>query len=1090
MCNLANPVLDMDTPLRISAQSGSRALPRGVTPRLAKPARQGFVSRCRFALGVVVGLLVLGASPAAWATAPVTFNGVISTPSASGIATSLPMGAAVDTSGNAHTADAGAQQIARAEPSAVGFGHLQLGATSGVTQTLAFTVGLGTTLGTVRALTLGTQNVDFTVGTGTTCTSGTTGTSCTVNIQFLPRAPGLRRGAVVLYDNAIPPKPLLTVPLYATADSPLAALAPSTPTLVNMGDVTTVRPFQIALDGAGNLYVGDYGNANVLKVPPGGGSGSVVSTGGITLDSVAGVALDGGGNLFIADQGAGQVVVVTPEGGVSVLSITGLSEGLFEPMALAFDPAGNLYIADAKYSRIIKVSSLEIAEGASAGEGSVIGTGSYALGPGVPGVAVDAAETVYIADPANHRIVQVTAAGAASLLVLAGITPVLSSPQGVSVDGMGNVYIADTGNGRVVEVTTAGVASVVSTPGLNPILPFAVTVDPSGNILIPDRDNHRIIEVPTSEASLAFPSTRIGLTSSTQTATVTNFGNQPLVFTAHPTYTADFSEDTGDTNPCTSSTTLSAGTVCDVSVQFTPKSVVNRSAGITLTNNALNISQSAQQVSVRGTPLLPADTTATTVSAIPSSLMIGQTVTLTAMVSDTTSGDTSNVPTGEVSFTDTLGSTLSSLNNGIGVTLSAGQATLSGVLLRGIGTHTITAVYGGVTNSYLSSTGTTPITVSQASVTLLVQPAKTVFGQTSSVGVTVAGPYTTIAAPSGTVSYSILNASSASVASGTLPLTVGSTSSTASFPIPNTLAPGSYTVNVTYSGDSNYLAVPTATPVPFTVNKTNPTVSLVSSLNPVLSLNPVTFTATVSSAAGTPTGSVSFTDGQTLLNSVPLAQGVATYTTSSLAIGAHSIIAIYSGDANFASVTSSTLTQTEEDFTLSVSMPAGESITPTVLPGGVLNYVVQVGPSNGNNFPSAMTFSASGLPPGATATFTPSTLAAGSPSTNVNLAIKLAQQIVANHPPNPLGRGLALAMVGGMFLLPFGGKLRRSRGKAGRLVCLLILGLAAVCATLSLTGCGGTRSGYFGQQPRNYTVTLTVTSGALSHSASVNFILE
>ena len=1090
MCNLANLILDKEPSLRISARSRSRALPQGAMPRLAKSARQGFVSSRGFALGVVAVLLLLGASPAAWATSPVTFNGVLSTPGTPGVAVSQPMVAGVDASNNAFAGGTGAQQIAPAEPSAVGFGHVQLGAGSGVTRTLSFTVGVGTTLGMIRGLTLGTPNLDFNVISGTTCTSGTTGTACAVNIQFLPRAPGLRRGAVVLYDNESPPKPLLTVPLYGTADSPLAALAPNTSTLVNMGDVATVSPFQIALDGAGNLYVGNYGNANVLKVAPGGGSASVVSTGSIPLVSVAGVALDGAGNLFVADQGAGHVVVVTPEGVASVLSITGLSEELFEPMALAIDAAGNLYIADAKSGRIIKVSSIEIAEGTSAGEGSVIGTGNYALGPGITGVAVDAEGTVYIADPLNHRIVQVTAIGEASLLVPVGITPALSSPQSVSVDGMGNVYIADTGNGRVIEVTTAGVASVVSTPGLNPTLPSGVTVDPSGNIFISDRDNHRIAEIPTSEASLAFPSTRIGLTSPAQTATVTNVGNQPLIFAAHPTYTADFAEHTGDANPCTSATTLSAGTVCNVSVEFAPKSMVSRSAGITLTNNALNISPSAQQVSVSGTPLLPADTTATTVSAIPSSLIIGQTVNLAAMVADTTTGDTSNVPTGEVSFTDTLGSTLTSLNNGIGVNLSAGQATLSGVLLRGIGTHTITAVFGGVTNSYLSSTGTTPITVSQAAVTLLVQPAKTVFGQTSSVGVTVTGSYTTIAAPSGTVSYSILNASSASIASGTIPLTVGSTSSTASFPIPNTLAPGGYTVNVTYSGDSNYLAVPTATPVPFTVNKTNPTVSLVSSLNPVLSLNPVTFTATVSSTAGTPTGSVSFTDGQTLLNSVPLAEGVATYTTSSLALGAHSIIAIYSGDANFVSVTSSTLTQTVEDFTLSVSMPAGESITPTVLPGGVLNYVVQVGPSNGKNFPSSMTFSASGLPPGATATFAPSTLAAGSPSANVNLAIQLAQQIVANHPFNPLGRGLALAMVGGMFLLPFGGKLRRSGGRAGRLVCLLILGLAAICATLGLTGCGGTRSGYFGQQPRNYTVTLTVTSGTLSHSTTVNFILE
>lgn len=1089
MCNLANLILDKEPSLRASARSRSRALPRGVVSRLSKSVRQGFVSRRGFALGVIAAVLLVGASPAAWATSAVTFNGVISTSGAPDVASSQPTSATVDVSGESPTA--GAQQIAPTEPLGVAFGHVQLAAPSGVIQTLSFTVGVGTTLGMVRALTLGAPNLDFTVAGGTTCTSGTTGAACAVSIQFLPRAPGLRRGAVVLYDNENPPKPLLTVPLSGTADSPLAALGPSAPTLVNMGNLATVSPFQIALDGAGNLYVGNYGNTNVLKVAPGGGSGSAVATGSIPLVSVAGVALDGAGNLFVADQGAGHVVVVTPEGIASVLTISGLSTESFEPTALALDAAGNLYMADGKSGRIIKVSSIEIADGISGGEGSVVGIGSYALGPGVSGVAVDGEGTVYIADPSNHRIVQVTAAGGASLLTLAGITPALSSPQGVGVDAMGNVYIADTGNGRVIQVTTAGVAAVVSTPGLNSTLPFGVTVDPSGNIFISDRDNHRIVEIPTAEASLAFPSTRIGLTSPAQTATVTNLGNQPLAFAYHPTYTADFSEHTGDANPCTSATMLSAGMVCDVSVEFTPKSMDSRSAGITVTNNALNISPNAQQVFVTGTPLLPADTTATTVSAIPSSLIIGQTGNLAATVSDTTTGDTANVPTGEVSFTDTLGSTLTSLNNGIGVNLSAvGQATLNGVLLRGIGTHTVTAVYGGATNSYLTSTGTTQITVSQAPVTLSVQPAKAVFGQTSSVTATVTGPYTTIAPPSGTVSYSILNASSVSLASGTVPLTVGTTSSTASFLVPNTLPPGTYTVNVTYSGDSNYLPVPTATPVSFIVNQTIPTVSLVSSLNPVFSMNPVTFTASVSSAAGSPTGSINFFDGQTLLSSVPLAQGAATYTTSSLAIGAHSIIARYSGDANFANVNSSTLIQTVEDFTLSVSIPSGGAVTPTVLPGGTLYYIVQVGPSNGVTFPSAATFSTSGLPAGATATFTPSTVAAGSPTTNVNLAIKLAQQIVANHPLIPMGRGLALAMMGGMFLLPFGGKLRRSGGRAGRFLCLLILGLAAVCAALGLTGCGGTRSGYFGQQPTNYTVTLTVTSGALSHSTNVTFILE
>lgn len=1090
MCNLANPSLETETPTRVSANSRSRALPRGVMGRLAKSARPRFVSRHAFALAVVGGLLLLAASPAAWATSTVTFDGVVSTPGTPSIVSSLPIGAAVNASAGPSSSDPSGRVN---PPSAVGFGHVLLGAVSGVTQTLSFTVGVGTTLGNIQALTLGIQDLDFTVVDGTTCSPGTTGTACTVNIHFLPRAPGLRTGAVVLYNNASPPEPLLTVPLYAIADSPLAALAPTTPTLVHLGSGATVSPFQIALDGAGNLYVGNHGTASVLKVAPNGGSASVVGTSGIALVSVAGVALDGAGNLFIADQGAGQVVVVTPTGAASVLSISGLSEGSsFEPTALAVDPAGNLFIADAKYGRIIKASSIDIAEGVSEAEGSIIGTGSYALGPGVSGVAVDAAGTVSMADPANNRVVQVTAGGAATLLLIpSGITPVLSAPQGVSVDGMGNIYIADTGNGRVVEVTTAGVASVVSTHGPNPVLPFGVTADPSGNLFIADRENHRVVEVPTSEASLEFPSTRIGLTSPAQTATVTNIGDEPLVFAAHPTYTTDFSEHSGDASPCTSATTLSSGTACDVSVEFTPKSMVSRSAAITLTNNALNISSSAQQVSVSGTPLQPADTTATAVSAIPTALIIGQTVNLTATVTDTTTGDTSNLPTGEVSFTDNLGSTLTSLNNGIGVNLnSAGQAPLTGVLLRGIGTHTIAAVYGGATNLYLTSTGTTPISVGQASVSLLVQPSRTVLGQTGSVAVTVTGPYTTIAAPSGTITYSILNASGGSLASGIISVTVGSTSSTATFPIPNTLAPGSYTVNVTYSGDANYLAVPTATPVTFTVNKASPTISLVSSLNPVFSRNPVTFTATVSSPAGTPTGSINFTDGQTLLSSVSLTQGVATYTTSSLAIGVHSIVATYSGDANFASATSITLTQAVVDFTLTVSMPAGDAITPTVLPGGTLTYIVNVGPSNGRNFPSGVAFSTTGLPAGATATFTPSTVAAGSPSANVSLAIKLAQQIVRNHSANPLGRGVALAMMGGMFLLPFGGKMRRSRRKAGKFIGLLILALTAICVTVSLAGCGGTRTGYFGQQPTNFSVTLTATSGPLSHSTTVAFILE
>src|SRR5512133_1557073 len=98
--------------------------------------------------------------------------------------------------------------------SAVGFGQLQVGASSGKPLTLPFTIGVAATLGSVQALTLGAQSLDFTLGGGTTCTNGTTNTTCEIEVQFLPLAPGLRRGGVALFDQS--GTLLAAVPIYGT----------------------------------------------------------------------------------------------------------------------------------------------------------------------------------------------------------------------------------------------------------------------------------------------------------------------------------------------------------------------------------------------------------------------------------------------------------------------------------------------------------------------------------------------------------------------------------------------------------------------------------------------------------------------------------------------------------------------------------------------------------------------------------------------------------------------------------------------------------------------------------------------------------
>jgi hypothetical protein len=89
-----------------------------------------------------------------------------------------------------------------------------------------------------------------------------------------------------------------------------------------------------------------------------------------------------------------------------------------------------------------------------------------------------------------------------------------------------------------------------------------------------------------------------------------------------------------------------------------------------------------------------------------------------------------------------------------------------------------------------------------------------------------------------------------------------------------------------------------------TVNLASTTTTLTSSLNPSMSGQSVTFTATVAATApgsGTPTGMVNFKEGNTMLGTGMLnASGQATFTTSSLSVGTHTIVASYLGDNNFA----------------------------------------------------------------------------------------------------------------------------------------------------------------------------------------------
>ncbi len=135
----------------------------------------------------------------------------------------------------------------------------------------------------------------------------------------------------------------------------------------------------------------------------------------------------------------------------------------------------------------------------------------------------------------------------------------------------------------------------------------------------------------------------------------------------------------------------------------------------------------------------------------------------------------------------------------------------------------------------------------------------------------------------------------------------------------------------------------------FAINSTS--TNLISSSNPSTFGVALTFTATVASAFGTPTGTVTFSDGGTTIGTGTLSAGVATFSTSTLTSGSHSITAAYSGDTNFAVSTSSPLIQT-------VNVTNQATLTVIATPSTVAYGSTSTLSSSGGSGTGVVTFSA------------------------------------------------------------------------------------------------------------------------------------
>jgi Bacterial Ig-like domain (group 3)/Divergent InlB B-repeat domain len=239
--------------------------------------------------------------------------------------------------------------------------------------------------------------------------------------------------------------------------------------------------------------------------------------------------------------------------------------------------------------------------------------------------------------------------------------------------------------------------------------------------------------------------------------------------------------------------------------------------------------------------------------------------------------------------------TLLSGGNPLGTALVSGNQAALTLNTLAIGTSVISATYNGDSNISGSTSHGLNQTVKKAStaavVTSSLNPA--FVGQTITYTATVGSQYQ--GAVSGTVNFK-----SGSVSLGSATLVNGQASLTTSYS-----AHGSYSVIAMYGGDSNNKAS-TSPALKQVVNDYTSAVSLVSSLNPSIVGQTVTFTATVTSGA---TGSVTFKSGAIILGLVPLTGNTASVATSSLTAGSHNITAVYGGDLVFKGSTSPALKQ-------------------------------------------------------------------------------------------------------------------------------------------------------------------------------------
>jgi len=279
---------------------------------------------------------------------------------------------------------------------------------------------------------------------------------------------------------------------------------------------------------AGSVPPGNYGAVATFAGNAAAGATNGTGT-AATFKGSYSLAKDVAGNIYVADTFNQLIRKITPAGVVTTFAGngvagfangTGTAASFNNPIGIASDPAGNLYVADQQNNMIRKITPEGVVStfAGSTIPGAVNGSAAAARFNGPLGVATDVTGNVYVADSQNNLIRKITPAGFVTTLAGSGFSGAangngtaasFSNPTSLVVDASGNnIYVADQQNNQIRRVTKSGVVTIFAGSGATGSTngtgiaasfnaPYGITIDGGNNLYVADYNSHLIRRINT-----------------------------------------------------------------------------------------------------------------------------------------------------------------------------------------------------------------------------------------------------------------------------------------------------------------------------------------------------------------------------------------------------------------------------------------------------------------------------------------------------------------------------------------------------------------------------------------------------------------